>query len=109
MDWFVPSIAPAFLTRSAGCCCRLIPNGRLGGEPAFAGNDAMDLAADSHLQSSALLAKLRATDVTQRVAADRNPWEAAILAEFARSGVAFTATSPAMESRFYDAVAELIT
>ncbi|UXN69695.1 hypothetical protein N8A98_21175 [Devosia neptuniae] len=68
----------------------------------------MDFGADSHTQSSSLLNKLRAIDVTQRITADNNPWEAAILAEFARSGVAFTASSPAMESRFYDAVTELI-
>ena len=53
-----------------------------------------------------LLDRLRFTDLVGKVGAISDD---AILAEFAQSGVRFAASSPQMESRYYDAVRELVS
>lgn len=55
--------------------------------------------------SLGLIDRLRSTDVGRRTALHDD----AILAEFARSGVRFAASSPQMEARYYDAVRELVS
>ncbi|KKB13463.1 hypothetical protein VE25_01660 [Devosia geojensis] len=58
--------------------------------------------------SAGLLDKLRATDLASRVGPVRSDAEAGALDEFIRSGVKFAASSPEMETRYYDAVRELL-
>lgn len=58
------------------------------------------------LTSLGLLDRLRATDIAGRVGAVDAP---DILAEFAASGVRFVASAPQMETRYYDAVRELVS
>lgn len=58
--------------------------------------------------SAGLLEQLRATDPASRAGAPQSEADAAVLDEFARSGVKFAASSPQMEARYYDAVRELI-
>ena len=54
--------------------------------------------------SLGLLDRLRSTDVMRQTGAMHDD---AVLAEFAASGVRFVASSPQMETRYYDAVREL--
>ena len=56
--------------------------------------------------SLGLLDRLRSTDVVRRTGAVHDD---AILVEFAQSGVRFAASSPQMETRYYEAVRELVS
>jgi len=55
-----------------------------------------------------LLARLRAVDPVQRVGRLDTAYATEALGEFAASGVAFAASSAAMETRYYDALRELV-
>jgi len=55
-----------------------------------------------------LLARLRASDPARRVGPLATAHAEAAMGQFAASGVAFAANSEAMETRYYDAVRELI-
>lgn len=56
-----------------------------------------------------LLTRLRAVDLAAKVGALQNDDEAATLAEWGQSGVAFAASSPQMEAQYYRAIRELLS
>ncbi len=58
--------------------------------------------------TNALLARLRATDISDRIGALEHPWEAALVEEWQRADVRFAASSPEMEDQYYRALRELL-
>lgn len=70
--------------------------------------DQAPLPDDGSTIAERLLARLRQSDVQRSVGSVTSPHGQAMLDQFLQSGVAFVATQPGMETRFADAVRELI-
>lgn len=58
--------------------------------------------------TSAVLARMRATDISDRIGALEHPWEAALIEEWQGADVRFAASSPEMEDQYYRALRELL-